>query len=943
VRGHLALCQECRTLAQRWNELADQVDELVRSTMRERRMPDVLLERMLAAGAPSGAGRRSWRALLASPWLLRALVPIAVVAAILALVVPGVQPEQAAPAPTGAASVDQRDLVQRALGTLYQRQSGGVWHERYALRWVFADGSYAPLIGEIWSDAEQGQQRIQLTHESGGAPYEFSLGDGRGTVWYAVTRTYGESIYPLVFDPNRTRVRLTLSGEQERQLREAQLANGAWNMPAAYLRQAIGVQLQSWGRQRGDDGAALEVIGFKSARALTGSAPEGVVPTTVLLFIEPGSGQLREIREVIGPQGGDQISRSIWRLISAERMTERPEIDRAFNLTFAWNGIGGFSEVQNGMVRPELPLANQRDMLPPRVVLRRAETRLLMPASPPPQATTATALASSGRDRSRLTLLYTGDGRRMAIQSLPDTPSNEALFSTDGNVEALTLGQRAALVRAVPGGYEALLRPVDPAASRTLALVVAQGYTRDETVETLSSIVPISIDVYQAQARLFASFGQARDASDLLLSALQAAPPSEDGAVQRTTVRVFQRQAPARTDLPDPFHRPVYNGLPSEVFLTTWQYPGQPSASPQYTELRGGNGQVYATSYTGPEGDWYHTATINTTVPDASDAQMMVHMGRVALLSALVCGGVRLERQPYDVTIVQVIEPVWTATSCLRPELPGLLRIQQGSAPIAPDYAWDDGVFVADMGQRALALGIALQGGKLAAVELRGGTASDGELIERWELVSSDRIPAAEAPPLAERQAAPVGVDVQPRAVNSIYNTALLQAITLTDTLELLGVPLYEPRPELQPQHFVIANGGSAAGGPLSVIVQSISDTPFEQALWHGVAAQTLLQVDNGVGGSSTLLLYQGSRERFGAFLRAQAAWRASAAASFELGGQQVQGWSVIPEGSDDAYIVADVDGTVIAFATPLYFAEWGAIGELQRVDPPARPGPSER
>ncbi|HEU5086999.1 MAG TPA: hypothetical protein VFT99_06120, partial [Roseiflexaceae bacterium] len=682
-------------------------------------------------------------------------------------------------------------------------------------------------------------------------------------------------------------------------------------------------------------GTLLEVIGFRSTRALTASAPEGAVQTTVLLLIDSAEGRLHEIREVIGPQGGEQVTRTIWRRLQVETVEDNIERDRAFNLAFAWNGIGDFTDVQQGLIRPELPLADASLVVAPRDALAVASIQdILAPSAPPPQSQSATLLGLNRQANARWTVLYTGGTRRLAIQSAPDTPENEALFSTENGVETATIAGRNALVRAVPGGYEVLLRGAGPAEQRTLALVVARGYSHDEVLQTLDTVRPLTLSLLESQARLFAASSLAPDARDALVGALQPQALVEQGEVQQSTARVFERHLSDVDPLGDPFHRPAYNGIPASALAVDWHYPARQETTAVYGEVQSDDGRTFASYYDDTRRQWLHLDTIGMNVERLSALELPGNKGRAALLSVLMCGNAKVVSQSGAMLLIESTEASWTVRSCVRPELPRLLAQQQGIQRGGNRRPSGEGPFVADLGQQPLTLALWIENTALRKVQLWGGAQNNGTLIESWEWLDLRSLPAGELPTLESRSAMPNGFVDEPFGAATPFSTILLRSVEITETVTLLGVPLFDPDAVTMPHHFMILTSSSTPAVQVTVNVQSPQSSALDEALWRGIVVQSLVPVDVGRGIVTNVMLYQGATNTFGAFLRAHAEWKASAPVSFSVAGRQVSGWSVVP-GDDqrEAYLLADVDGTLLAIRTPQSQAEWQAIDALRRVE----------
>jgi len=356
IRGHLALCSACRAAEHAWHSLSIAVEDALRGTLRDTRLPPALADQLQVAIQPAPA---AGMALLANPRARLALVALPVLALIAFLVWPrGVPPTPTASAPPLAQAPEARELVRRAHDQLYLPPSGqGVWHGRYEMQWAFADDTTALLAGDAWIDSASGRHRIQLVHHSGGGPYEFELADGIGSASYAVSGLYQPSLYPLSYNL-LNRVKVAATPEAQNRMLAARVQSGAWGIAGDYLRQAERAELRTWGRQRDVDGALLDLVSFNgiSPLALPADAPNATTSrVTVLLAIDEASGRLREVRELIGPAGSEQTTRTTWRHVSEEWVQGDQAISRVFDPRDAWNGMGSFTSIGN-LVDPALRL-----------------------------------------------------------------------------------------------------------------------------------------------------------------------------------------------------------------------------------------------------------------------------------------------------------------------------------------------------------------------------------------------------------------------------------------------------------------------------------------------------------------------------------------------------------------------------------------------------------
>jgi hypothetical protein len=514
VRGHLALCSDCRAVEHDWQQLSDAVEEALRNALRQEHMPAVLgAEVQAGLAAPAQSSRALPR--IPTRWW-RVLLPLGVVALIAILVFPKSSP--AAPeSNTAASALDPLPLVQRAAANLYQPPTDeraqhpyDVWHGRWQMRWDFSDNSYATLVGDVWRDTGSNRHRVQLVHEKGGGPFEFELADGQKLVYYATTENYGDSLYPRVFDNNNARLMLHVPNDEQPRMLEARLNTGAWGLARAYLQHAAAAKdLRSWGQQRTPDGATVVVLGFRGASplGLPAGAPdaEANLPT-ILLTINMNDSTLREVRELTGPPGGEQIGRTIWRFAGGEWISTTPQISAAFSLEQAWNGIGSFRDLGQTVANPALPVVAGDTVHP----LADAVTNQLiwgwLPATPPPGTTAAVLFENTARATNTFDgiAVYTGDGRYLAVQSV-FLGDNAHITLPGGNVEQSNHGDK--IVQLQPGihhGYEAVVEGVAQSDLPNMSVQLsARGFSRDELLQVISGLRPLDAQSYRAQEHLF--------------------------------------------------------------------------------------------------------------------------------------------------------------------------------------------------------------------------------------------------------------------------------------------------------------------------------------------------------------------------------------------------------------------------------------------------------
>ncbi|MDW8215383.1 MAG: hypothetical protein RMJ55_17655 [Roseiflexaceae bacterium] len=509
VRGHLALCETCRLAAHDWRRAAKRVEETLRDALRPFRLSEDVAMQVIAAARPDPRPIR--RRLIESRWSHRALLPLSVLFLIALIVWPRGNVNIEEPSVPAAPAYALHELIERAEQTLYTPSPGeGSWQGGYLIRWTFVDQTYANLRGNLWIDRENGQHRVQLVHQQGGAPYEFQLVDRRGQAWYAVAPSYSATL-GLPFEGEESQgIRTNVDTGMRQRLLQARLNSGAWATPRLYLDQARMAEVQSWGRRRLDDGTQVEVIGFRSV-SLLGFPPDapdaGDVSATILLAIDGSTGVLREIRELIGPPEGEQASRTVWAFDGGHEVDPREEA-RIFGIAFAWNGRGTFVR-QDEIVSPYLPLVPLQAIIP----LEQAMREMIALPDPPPDTVEAVLTRGSWRMRddawypdSGYVATYIGSGRRLSIRVPPVAEVLALDEFINADVDRVQMGAYGVWLR--PGlrwTYRAIVIDERSSPRRYVAEVETQGYTRAETLTLLASLDVVTPQRYEKQRTLFAA------------------------------------------------------------------------------------------------------------------------------------------------------------------------------------------------------------------------------------------------------------------------------------------------------------------------------------------------------------------------------------------------------------------------------------------------------
>ncbi|GAB4202453.1 MAG: hypothetical protein OHK0022_25680 [Roseiflexaceae bacterium] len=911
LRGHLALCPHCRAAEQSWEQITTRVEEVLRRTLREVVLPQEVFEQAAAPPQPSLLTRA--RGLLAQTWLRRALVPLAVLALVAVLVLPRGQagtPTGGAP-PAPPAQAEPRALVQRALDGLYTPPPGGtgVWHGRWKIRWDFDNSVYATLNAEAWRDPADGRYRLQLVHEAGGGPYEFVLSPSAQRAWYAVTRLYGDSIYPQLSPRDSTQLDLRLTPEQNRRMLEARLGSGAWGIAADYLRQALQASdLRSWGRQRAENGDTLEVLSFRGTSPL-GPPPDAPTappePVTLLLTINLHSGALYEVRELSGPAGSEQVGRTTWQFQSEEWISDPIKANQQFELEQVWGGRSGFVR-RDTLPDPSLPLVNPQQLRPLAQALRNQSWPPL-PPSAPPDATRALLFTQQSRGSDNTYAAYIGERRSVVIAWIWDEqPSNRG--TDDVPVEQIELDGRLATLTPLSGRrYQARI-PVVGDSTVAVLRVETHGYTRAELIDLIGSLRPLSLENYQAQAPLFFDPRSAEaEATAALQQALAATPAQQEGAVRHVVSRLFQRQAGQQIPGNNPYQGPPFEGLPEELRFELW---GRTSDGTQEiaTRTRALDGtEPLERSYLGNGRLWIYNRPLNRLTGYSWDGPASFIPWQQTLIELLDCGNLRLRREADGTTVVSRVTQEWRGPNCQ--------SSQYGWQSTDPLRARAQrGPFVADITEDTLTTRVFLNAeGRFVRSEIRAGQTSVGTLIEAWELERDEWLPVEQVP-----------ADVfDPEPPQALINLRYDQPFNQEQ-------PLLEISPEQAlervPTGLWVLPVTGAPDAPVqlqAIEVVSVQpnprytyrlEDPFSYALEQGLAVRFTYQFFNTASGQmiGTNAIYQGSDTELGAYLRSSGHWLSAAPTEISVGDRRVEAWA-LSNLNNEPWLIFTLDGTVVA------------------------------
>lgn len=923
VRGHLATCAPCRAFDQAWGEILQAVEAVIREALRERTLPAPLAARLVAAARPP---RRRL-----DPTLRLALPPLAVLALIAALVLPGflrtpvsvVEREQ-------GATVDPQELLRMALARhSAPPDRNGVWYARYETQWFFDERTFAPLHAEIWLDSRvPARHRLQLTHADGGAPYELQIGNGRSELYYALDVAYAPALYGAL----NTRARPgepallveRLDADAQLRARDERLATGPWSIGPFYLRQAQkAADLRVLGRQRIGE-RTVQILSFSGVSPLglpidaPGATAERV---TVLLALDLEDGLLRSATELAGPAGAEQTSRVTWRLLEEQWLGTPEQIARAFTIDQAWTGMGNFNELgRHQSADLALPLIPARAVGDPARLLSSGAASLWMPSAPPAGVDRAMLLWDESDIQSGSPprgLIYLGEGRRLIM-----------VFNLFRRLEgeSLRLGSWQATLQ--PGRtqrYTLLLsRPEDsrqagnPGGDLSAnVLIDAFGFGRDELLQVARSMRPFDVASLAAQDELFSRTNSDDPAarSALLQIALESASRPA-GEVGYTLAQRYMRQAPLVLDeRQDPYHLPPYEGRPPTTRVEEWT--AVRDGPVRYVEVRDEAGGELFASYGYESGAlWRHLPRADavqlTGLGPAPLALRLSYMGNLALtLLASPEAQLSLEPLPEGGAVLRANEPV--ATGRYPIGVPGARPSEPYIDDVAPELLTTE-IFLSAEGVPELM--------RAYMVSARGARM----LVESYEILERSALPLAEAPAPLRGGAPPTASYTLESFIGGpgdrsvTVSNAMLSARTLTEALVFSPTPLY-----------VL---DEASGAELMLIEQGYSDPIYRGAVTgeltsyavaEGLATRMTYQVAPPAEGEPlySLRITQGPAGPLRAFLRLQpeVPWERSGPAPLTIAGREVEAW--VGQG-ENIYIIAELDDTLLILEAP---PAWFSLG----------------
>ncbi len=493
VRRHLSTCTHCRLFDREWQAVTHELIAILRRLRDNHPLPTRLLNRLLK-DAPAPRQRLTQWSLL--------IPPIVLIILILTLILPGLLRNPFTVVTTGAAEpgITAGELVTRALlhGGIPEPEGPPIWHARYQTIWYFNNRTIAPLFAEIWHDRDNpARHRLQLRHIEGGAPYEFQLGDGTRRLYYALDGSYAPTLYgdlPIRAAPNEPELVVSLlSAEQQQAAFLARLQTGPWAIVPTYLQQAAEApDLRLLGQQRIGNRLAY-IVSFRGFSPLDVPA-EAAESVLVLMAIGRQDGHVLSITELVGPPGGTQTSRVVWRLVEFTWLVTGEQIRDAFTFERAWNGRAeAEGSTPQPLIDPGWPLLRRANVIEPAQLARVSEP-FVLPAMIPVGIEQAVLLRLRGSTMNGV--LYTGHNKRLILtfDRVPDIDSTvptEVIDRWRVRIEPVR-GQR----------YRVAIEPDSTRGNAGTRIALdAQGFTVDELRAIIASLRPAyQIDLTTQQA-----------------------------------------------------------------------------------------------------------------------------------------------------------------------------------------------------------------------------------------------------------------------------------------------------------------------------------------------------------------------------------------------------------------------------------------------------------
>jgi len=301
------------------------------------------------------------------------------------------------------------------------------------------------------------------------------LGDGTRRFYYALDGSYAPTLYgdlPIRAAPNEPELVVSLmSAEQQQAAFFARRQTGPWRIVPSYLQQAAEApDLRLLGQQRIENRLAY-IVSFRGFSPLDLPA-EAAEPVMVLMTIAGQDGHVLSITELVGPPGGTQTSRVVWRLAEFNWLVSSEQIRDAFTFERAWNGRAeAEGSAPQPLIDPSWPLLRRANVIEPAQLARVSEP-FVLPATIPVGIEQAVLLQLRGSTMNGV--LYTGRNKRLILtfDRIPDI---------DSTVPAEVIDRWRVRIEPVRGQrYRVAIEPDSaPGNAGTRIALDTQGFTID--------------------------------------------------------------------------------------------------------------------------------------------------------------------------------------------------------------------------------------------------------------------------------------------------------------------------------------------------------------------------------------------------------------------------------------------------------------------------------
>ena len=535
-RDHLLDCAACQAAAPHWAQteqsLAEGISRATGATMLPRAEVEALSSRL--RGADGRAGGAAWL----RPELLQALLIVAVVVAVAAIVLPrrGGDATQARP-PTTA-----RGLLAQALERYGSVPAGeGIVHRRYHVEF---ETPRTMLTAESWTDAER-PERHRMQVSAGQEVWEWQVGDGSRRLRYLATTEqfcspeYGRALLDLGVI-HTWEVGVSAQAAQ----RATRWQFGPWALGRRYLEQALQAETLR----------SLGTVGRQAGTVVTLAAEGRALSGTLLLDLDAGSGELREVREV-REEGGTTRARTPWRLLSEEQIPAETAQRAGIFLAVPVSPRPQEVKREQPLLDPACPALAEAHIASPAEVLATGWSPVVGLDSAPPNTERIFLTGQRNAPNGNLILAYIGATRRLVMGTGYDLASvgEPAIAAGNWQVRLDSTGPTMLRGSAWTLEEENLFR-------RPAFTFAAEGWSRDELLQVLGTARTLRLaDAYAAETPIYDPDPPPAAVLDLLIPAAEALEPRPGRAV-RAVIEHQMRAHPLGSALRDPYHAKPLSG-----------------------------------------------------------------------------------------------------------------------------------------------------------------------------------------------------------------------------------------------------------------------------------------------------------------------------------------------------------------------------------------------